>query len=163
MALDSDGDVHGQIAYLARKYTVPLRELARDLHPGVHTLTSSLQRTPAQADAECARSQLEQLETELRNAVARANAWAIGDIEALRQDWQTTSQQDQAASCRAMFRRLAPTDRAIRETRDTGYKALQRALRRNHSTMALVLMAEVFDTDGVVARLRAAGYEVVEP
>jgi hypothetical protein len=47
--------------------------------------------------------------------------------------------------------------------RDQGFRALERALRRNRSTVALVLLEEVFDPDGVVARMRAAGYQVEQP
>ena len=39
----------------------------------------------------------------------------------------------------------------------------ERALRVNRSTMAVVLMSELFAPDGYLAALRARGYEVVEP
>jgi hypothetical protein len=163
LQLDSDGDVHGQIGYLARKYLVPLRSLGRELDPNPRALVASLGHVPLEADTECARSQLLQLERELRAAIARANAWSTGDIDALRSDWQATSSQDRAVSCRALFQYLAPTARAVRETRDRAFTALRRALRRNQCTVALVLLEEVFDPEGVVARLRAAGYRVEAP
>jgi TraB/PrgY/gumN family len=163
LLLDSDGDVHGQVGYLARKYEVPLRSLGRELNPRSRTLVANLRRAPVEADTACARWQLLQLERELRAAIERANAWSTGDIEALRSDWQATSQKDQEASCQALFQYLAPTDRAVRETRDIAFTALRKALRRNRCTVALVLLEEVFDPDGVVARFRAAGYQVEEP
>jgi hypothetical protein len=161
--LDSDGRVHDQVAYLARRYGVPLRSLARELTPRSTALVANLRRVPPDADVECARSQLMQLERELRDAVARANAWSVGDIAALRADWAATRQQDQKASCEALFQLLAPTGRAVRDTRDRGYTTLRQALRRNRSTVALVLLEEVFDPAGVVARFRSAGYQVEEP
>lgn len=163
LQLDSDGDVHGEIGYLARKFAVPLRSLGRELDPRPGALVASLGRVPPEADAECARSQLLQLERELRAAVARANAWSTGDIDALRSDWQFTRDQDRAASCRALFQYLAPTAGAVRKTRDRAFTELRKALRRNRSTVALVLLEEVFDPDGVVARFRAAGYQVEAP
>jgi hypothetical protein len=39
----------------------------------------------------------------------------------------------------------------------------ERALRNNRSTMAVVLMSELFAPNGYLAALRARGYEVVEP
>ncbi len=163
LQLDSDGDVHGQIGYLARKYRVPLRSLARELDPRPRALVARLERVPLQADTECARSQLQQLERELRAAIERANAWSTGDIQALRRDWQTTRDQERKASCQALFQILAPTSRAIQATRDKAFKALRKALRHNRSTVALVLLEEVFDPDGVVARFRSAGYRVEAP
>lgn len=163
MQLDSDGQVHDQVAYLARKYAVPLRLLGREIAPRAATLAANLRRTPLAVDTECARSQLLQLERELRDATLRANAWSTGDIATLREDWATTRQQDALASCRQLFQQLAPANRAVRETRDRGYNSLRQALRRNQSTLALVLLEEVFDPEGVVARFRSAGYQVDEP
>ena len=163
LRLDSDGDVHGQIGYLARKYRVPLRSLGREMDPRPRTLVAHLERIPIGADIECARSQLLQLERELRAAIDRANAWSTGDIAALREDWQVTRNQERKASCQALFQILAPTARAVQATRDNAFRALRKALRRNRSTVALVLLEEVFDPDGVVARFRAAGYRVEVP
>ena len=39
----------------------------------------------------------------------------------------------------------------------------ERALKENRSTMAVVLMSELFEPDGYLAALRAKGYEVIEP
>lgn len=140
-----------------------MRALGRELKPKANTLAARLRRTTLQADIQCARSQLTQLESALQQAIARANAWSTGDIDALRADWASTQQQDQLASCKELFEQLAPRRREVRETRDQGFRALEKALRKNESTVALVLLEEVFDPEGVVARMRAAGYQVEEP
>lgn len=163
MQLDGDGRVHDQVAFLARRHFVPLRSLGREISPRAGTLAARLRGITVQADIDCARSQLYELESELRQAVARANAWSTGDIDVLRADWVATQQRDQMVSCKPLFRQLAPHDREVREMRDQGFRALERALRRNRSTVALVLLEEVFDPDGVVARMRVAGYQVEEP
>jgi hypothetical protein len=163
LQLDSDGDVHATVGYLARKYRVPLRTLDRTLHPRADVLVANLKRIPLQADIECANWQLLQLEHELRDAIARANAWSVGDMQALLEDWEATRQRGRAASCSALFQQLAPTASAIRETRNRSYVALRSAVRRNRSTIALVLLEEAFDPEGVVARFRAAGYSVEQP
>lgn len=163
LQLDGDGQVHDQVAFLARRYFIPLRLLGREISPGAGTLAARLRRIAVQADVDCASSQLYELESDLRQAVVRANAWSTGDIDALRADWAATRQRDQLVSCKPLFRQLAPRDREVRQTRDQGFRALERALRRNRSTVALVMLEEVFDPDGVVARMRAAGYQVEEP
>jgi hypothetical protein len=163
LQLDSDGQIHETIGYLARKHHVPLREMARNMKPRPDALVSSLRRISPQADIDCATWQLLQLERELRGAITRANAWSVGDMKALRLDWEATRAQSEAASCTALFQQLAPTARAIRETRDRSYSALRSALRKNSSTIALVLLEEVFDPAGVIARFREDGYQVEQP
>ncbi len=123
--LDSDGQVHDQVAYLAHASTACRYACwdARSVRDPPRWRQTS-RRTPWAADTECARSQLLQLERELRDAALRANAWSTGDIEALRADWAGSRRQDQMASCQALFQQLAPTARAVRETRDRGYTTL---------------------------------------
>lgn len=163
IGLDSDGQVHDYIGYLARKHLVTQRGLGRAIEPRPKTLVSDLARAPQQADIDCARWQLNQLQRELRSAAVRANAWSAGNLPALREDWRASQRQKQSASCLELLEHLAPTKRAIRSTRERGYDALRKALRRNESTVALVLLEEVFDPEGVIARFRKAGYTVIEP
>jgi len=161
--LDSDGQVHEQIARAAREHGVALHSLGREVRPRQRTLASNLARIAPQADTDCARAQMLALQREMRAAIDRANAWSVGDIAALRADWAAGRQQPQAASCGALFEQLTPTRRAIRDIRNAAYGTLQKALRGNRSTLALVLPEDVFEPDGLVARLRAAGYQVTEP
>jgi uncharacterized protein YbaP (TraB family) len=163
MQLDSDGHVHTTVDYLARKHYVPVRTLARDLKPRANVLLSNLNRIAPQTDIECATWQLMQLERELRDAIKRANSWSVGDMRALQEDWEATQKLGESASCSRLFQQLAPTARAIRETRNRSYTALRNALRRNHSTVALVLLEEVFDPEGMIARFREDGYRVEQP
>jgi hypothetical protein len=163
LQLDSDGQVHETIDYLARKHRVPVRALARNLKPRPDALVASLRRISPQADIDCAAWQLLQLERELRGTIERANAWSAGDMQALREDWEATRKQGETASCAALFQQLAPTARAIRDTRNRSYNTLRSALRKNNSTIALVLLEEVFDPAGVVAKFREEGYQVEQP
>ena len=163
LQLDSDGRLHDVFGYLARRYLVPIIPLDREIASRPDTLTKKLREAPTASDIDCARWQLEQLERDLGDAVARANAWALGDMAALKADWEETQRQSRAASCQDLYQHLAPTARAIRKARSDGYDALRKALRRNSSTVALVLLEEMFDPEGVVARFRADGYQVKEP
>jgi hypothetical protein len=163
MHLDSDGDVHDSVRRLSKRYVVPLHLLAKELVPRTSQLVDRISKTPLKADIECARWQLQQLERELREAVSRANAWSTGDLLALRLDWESRRTQKQSASCAHLLQHLVPAERAVRKARSDDYKTLRRALRRNESTLALVLLDEVFDPAGIIERFRQDGYEVVEP
>ncbi|MET0281144.1 MAG: TraB/GumN family protein [Steroidobacteraceae bacterium] len=163
LQLNSDGQVHATIGFLARKHYVKQLGMGMVLAPRPAQLIGKLQRVPASVDNECARWQLLQLERELRDAMARANAWSAGDMQALRQDWEASRRQRQQASCTQLLQAIAPTERAIRETRRRNLRALEKALQKNRTTFALMMLEDMFDPDGLLAGLRAAGYLVEEP
>jgi len=115
-------------------------------------------------DVECFARTIQRLESDLDLMRARANAWSVGDVEALR--------------------RLAPVARAsacigaILESnfaRERGYsdmpqrlqaawvEAAELALERNASTLAVLPVEEILKPDGYVARLQARGYVVADP
>jgi uncharacterized protein YbaP (TraB family) len=102
------------------------------------------------------------------NGVKRlANAWSTGDIEALRQLVPTYSfSRDgfRTEECAAAMRGGEQQSREYKAARTKAWlDEAERALRVNRSTMAVVLMSELFATDGYLAALRARGYEVIEP
>lgn len=96
-----------------------------------------------------------------------ANAWSVGDIEALRELVPTYSfSRDgfRADECAAAMRGGEKQSLAFKTERIQGWmKEAERALKSNRSTMAVTLMTDMFAVDGYVAALRARGYEVTEP
>jgi hypothetical protein len=96
-----------------------------------------------------------------------ANAWAVGDIPALRELvplYSFSRDGFRAEGCAAAMHggEQQALDYKVRRTQAWLDEA-ERALRKNRSTMAVVLMSELFATDGYLAALRAKGYEIVEP
>jgi len=96
-----------------------------------------------------------------------ANAWSEGDIVALRQlvpAYSFSRDGFRAGECAAAMhggeRQAAEYKR--RRTQLWMQQA-KRALRNNLRTMAVVPMSELFASDGYLAALRAAGYEIEEP
>jgi hypothetical protein len=95
-----------------------------------------------------------------------ANAWSLGDIDALRQlvpQYGYLTDGSRSGPCS-----LAPGGQKQYEEhtarRNDAWLALaERALLQNASTIALVPMPELFARDGYLAGLRARGYEIVEP
>lgn len=96
-----------------------------------------------------------------------SNAWSIGDIDALRElvpAFSFSRDGFRADDCAAAMRGGEQKSRDYDAARMKGWLAqAERALRDNKSTMAVVLMSELFATDGYLAALRERGYEVVEP
>jgi hypothetical protein len=96
-----------------------------------------------------------------------SNAWALGDVEALRRlvpQFSFSRDGFRQGPCAAAMRGGEQQARDYDAERIQGWlKEAERCLRENHSTMAVVLMSELFAPDGYLAALRAKGYEIVEP
>jgi hypothetical protein len=96
-----------------------------------------------------------------------ANAWAVGDINALRELvplYSFSRDGFRSGECAAAMHGGEQQAREYKERRIQGWVAeAERALKKNRSTMAVVLMSELFEPDGYLAALRAKGYEITEP
>lgn len=107
------------------------------------------------------------LQNEGAGVRALANAWAVGDIAALRQlvplyDMGRTNPS--MVQCDIALRGNGRSRSDFQERhRDKWLVAAERALAANKSTVAVIPMAEILAPDGYLARLRARGHEVVEP
>lgn len=115
-------------------------------------------------DGACFAKTLERIETDLGTMAARANAWAIGDVQTLRE----LPFGNQFTACSAAFsgaalaRRIGVDDMAGK-MEAKWMSAAEAALARNASTFATLPIAELLKTDGYLARLQAKGYEVEAP
>ena len=112
-------------------------------------------------DTECFAKTLERLETDLDSMRARANAWATGDIDALRK----LPYADNAGACSAAiidssFAQAEGLSDLNIELRTAWLCAAELALTNNASTFALLPMSELLSPDGLVAKLQAKGYSL---
>ncbi|WP_368561913.1 TraB/GumN family protein [Pseudoxanthomonas sp. UTMC 1351] len=118
----------------------------------------------ALGDVECFRKTLDRLENDLPVMTLRANAWAIGDIEALR----ALPYDDQNRACiRAMLEAGVAQKRGLdtlpQKVEAEWMAAAETALRENASTFALLPISELLKPDGYLVKLQAKGYEVEAP
>lgn len=115
-------------------------------------------------DSACFGSLLNAVQNDLPTMVERANAWAVGDIQALR----GMPREDPAGACSAAisdteFARRRGMDRLQQRMRGRWLGIARQALRDNASTFAVVPLSELLDERGYLAVLRAEGYEVESP
>jgi hypothetical protein len=130
-------------------------------------------------ELECFRQTLAGLENKLDLWVARANAWAVGDLEVLRQ----LNQSEEPLSCTYVLdvaimasAQGLPDDKesVLQRTKNNWRIASDRvrqrwlaeaeaALARNTVTFALLPMFDVVSEHGRLAALRAKGYTVAAP
>ena len=115
-------------------------------------------------DRACFVRTLDRIEGDLGTMAARANAWAIGDIERLR-DLQA---QNQFTACTAAFtgaeiaRKQGVQDLSQRIRRQW-MAAAEAALAKNTSTFATLPVGLILAPDGYLAALQAKGYTVEAP
>ena len=96
-----------------------------------------------------------------------ANAWSVGDIPALRQlvpVYSFSRDGFRSGACAAaMHGGEKQATEYKRKRTQLWLNQAKRALKNNKRTMAVVPMSELFASDGYLAALRAAGYEIEEP
>jgi hypothetical protein len=96
-----------------------------------------------------------------------ANAWAVGDIDSLRElvpAYSFSRDGFRSGECAAAMHGGEQQAYDYKTRRTQAWLAeAERALKKNRGTVAVVLMSELFAPDGYLAALRAKGYEIVEP
>lgn len=115
-------------------------------------------------DVDCLRRTVERLETDIAAMQSRANAWAVGDIEALR----ALPYVDQQQVCEEILLRSSSVqEHGMGDLRERvaaeWLKAAENALASNSSTLAVLPIREILDDKGLVATLRERGYSVEAP
>lgn len=115
-------------------------------------------------DSACFERTLVSVERDLPKLVERANAWAVGDVEALRrlplEDVDGTCMQAFAASGYARDHDYGNLQERVREQ---WLGIAEKTLRDNAESFALLPVDQMLAPDGYLARLQARGYEVEAP
>jgi hypothetical protein len=115
-------------------------------------------------DQACFRATLERVDTDLARMSDRANAWATGDLAALR----ALPHVDEAGPCRDAILKLSIArehglDGIEGRLRKAWLDAATVALEHDATSFALLPMRLVVDADGYLAALRERGYAIEAP
>ena len=111
----------------------------------------------------CMDEMLDSIDRDLPQMLARANAWAVGDVEALRamprvrtdSCWSTWSETEALRK-----RGIEDVENRVKAQ---WVKIAEESLTNNLSTFAQLSMRDLLEPDGYLAKLRAKGYTVEEP
>jgi uncharacterized protein YbaP (TraB family) len=151
------GKLRSSIERLARDAHVKKTDTEVRADPG--DLLDAAQTLSRQAEIDCFATVLASIDNDLPGIAARARAWAVGDIEALRR----FDYPDIEGECLS----FASTSEGLRDTltrvESSWLDAAQRSLAANGTTFATLSVGELLRPDGPLARLRELGYEVREP
>ena len=115
--------------------------------------------TPLASEVACLDAVVTLLETDLGNMQARARAWALGDVDALRQ----IPHADDRAACIAAVSTSERVRNLIARAQDDWLVAVTDSLARNRGTLAVQSMDRLLGEHGTLATLRARGYIVEGP
>ena len=115
-------------------------------------------------DLECFRTALDRVEKDLPIMINRANAWSVGDLDALR----ALPAENQENACMSAFtsgefaRKRGMSD-VQAQVRAQWLKTTEEALQKNRVTFATLPIAELLKPDGYLSYLQAKGYQVEAP
>jgi hypothetical protein len=118
----------------------------------------------ALSDTECFERTLQRLETDLELLRTRANAWAVGDLELLRE----LREADPASACiDAVLSASALQKRGLDDfagqQRTVWLAAAEQALGEHRISIGLLPISELLKPDGYLADLASRGYTVTAP
>lgn len=162
--MSSSSPVWPVIREAAKKHDVKITDVKFEpdiVDPGAALREFSASRL---ADLECFSKTIERIETDLTAMRSRANAWAVGDVAALRKLPAT----DQRAACEAAIRNapfmktLGAQD-LIAQVEAKWLNAAESALAKNPVTLAVLPIAQLVAPHGYLEKLKTRGYKVAEP
>jgi uncharacterized protein YbaP (TraB family) len=122
-----------------------------------------IQSLPPELERQCFEQEIHRLETDLEAMKSRANAWAQGRIDQFR---GIPLPGDVNDACEAMLfesSEFETLEQLVKELDRRWLEAAERALANNTSTFAVLDIVELIGEDGLLAELRARGYEIREP
>jgi uncharacterized protein YbaP (TraB family) len=156
--LTAKNDIQEAVLKLAHKHNVAIRRTTLRLQDPRGVLTE-VGEIPRDAEIGCLTATIERLETDLGSMQARARAWALGDVPALR---SLPYPRQHEACLNAIVNSPQIKELVARAGRDWN-AAAESALDRNRTTLAMKPIYELMAPDGILASLRAKGYAVEGP
>lgn len=156
-------DVFPTVKKIARRHAVELVESTLDIE--IHKPGQAIKQFKKSSldDGDCFATTLERVEN-LDTLRARANAWAIGDIDTLR----GLPYPDRFAACgSAILSSPIVQERGLQDVLQRAealwLEQAQAALANHAVSFAVLPLSQVLRADGYVAKLRQRGYEVEAP
>jgi GumN protein. len=162
--LSKTGGIQANVDALAKRYGV--KEVPTTYQVIIEHPRAALQafKSSAPHDTTCFIRTLDSIEQDMPAMKARANAWATGDLQTLR-ELPDSERRDACVSALAAagFAHTLGLDDVPAKQEAVWLAAVRAALGSNAQTFAMLPMAELLKPDGYLAKLQAEGYEVEAP
>jgi uncharacterized protein YbaP (TraB family) len=161
--LDANGlalhnEVQETVLKLARRQGVRVRQDKLRIEDPVKVL-KDVGTAPLPGEIACLDAVVTRLETDLGPMRERATAWALGDVERLRQLPHT----DERSACVAAVSTSDRVRSLIQRAQDDWLLVVEDSLARNRGTLAVQSMERLLGDNGALAALKARGYTVEGP
>jgi uncharacterized protein YbaP (TraB family) len=124
---------------------------------------SDFKSTTGNLDIDCLAATMTRLETDLNAMRDRANAWAVGDVDALRKLPAPSQQEACRAAVSSSPRLREQLEQGIARMDEAWLAAAEQSLRDNASTFAILPMDELLRSDRRLAMLQSRGCTVEPP
>jgi hypothetical protein len=152
------------IEKIAKKHKVPIKQINVEMPiKDARQAIADFKSTAGPLDIDCLAATITRLETDLDAMRARANAWAVGDIEKLKSlpyPDQRIVCSDALAANPNFHEKIAD---AMQRTQSKWLDTMEAAFSSNAGTLALAPINELVDPNGRLAKLRTKGYIIEEP
>lgn len=163
--LSGSMDVRNQIEKIANKNKI--KTVSPTVSIELHNPRAAVKDFKASKleDVACLTKTLDNLDADLDGKIARANAWANGDIAAIRNlNAAEREQTCNAAILDSATVKNTPEMRGMMERmRGRWLLIAQRMLADNAQTFAVLQMKDIVDPKGLLAELQSRGYTVESP
>jgi uncharacterized protein YbaP (TraB family) len=161
--LDASGlalhnEVQAAVLTLARERGVRVRQDKLKIDDPVDVL-KDVGATPLSAEIACLDAVVTRLESDLGPMQARARAWALGDVDTLRQ----LPHADEKTACITAVSTSERVRVLITRAQDDWLTVVEDSLARNRGTLAVQSMDRLLGEHGALATLKARGYAVEGP
>jgi uncharacterized protein YbaP (TraB family) len=156
--LAQHNEVQETVLQLAREQGVRVHQDKLKIDDPVDVL-KDVGNAPLDREVACLESVVTLLETDIAPLQARAQAWALGDVDTLRK-------LPHAADRTACVSAVSNSERVrtlIARAQDDWLIAVEDSLRRNSGTLAVQSMDRLLGEQGALAVLRSRGYSVEGP
>ena len=151
-------EVQQEVLNLAARHGVRVHQDKLRIEDPVDVL-KDVGATPLASEVACLDAVVTLLETDLGNMQARARAWALGEVDTLRQ----IPRADNRAACIAAVSTSERVRSLIARAQDDWLIAVTDSLARNRGTLAVQSMDRLLGEHGALAALRGRGYSVEGP
>jgi len=164
VGLTHDSHVWQRIEATARAKHVPVQPVSLEVPiDNPKQYVRDLSAIPSAGEIDCLRSTVGLLETQLPIMRKRANLWATGDVEQLRNLLRPEAVETCAGAVLVVPSFQEEYTKVNAQLQAAWLAAAEKAIAANVSTVAVLSMPELVKPDGWLAMFRARGYEITEP
>lgn len=165
IGMDGGSAITTRIYKLGQNWKIPITETTVKVEVENPRQTLRDFKASRLDDVACFTQTIDRLEEDLDLLRRRADAWAMGDVAALRK----LDVPDEKIACNAVLveskwlNHVKGGDNMRQRVKTAWLAAADKALATNRSTLAVLSMGELTSPDGMLAALRARGYQIDVP